>query len=441
MNKVMVAFLAGLAGFSVALIALPMSGVVASSDTYRELDLFGDVLDQVHAKYVRDVTDAELVEAAVNGMLTSLDPHSSYLNSKDYRDMQVQTRGEFGGLGIEVTQEEGVVKIVSPMDDTPAFRAGLKSGDYIIAIDGVSIIGLSLNEAVEKMRGPTNTTVTLTIQRPGTKKPFDVTLTRAIVQIKSVRFERKGDIGYIRITTFNEQTEDGLNNAMDTLAREIGPRLKGFIVDLRNNPGGLLDQAIAVSDAFLDQGEIVSTRGRAASDIQRYNARRGDLAQGKPVIVLVNGGTASASEIVAGALQDHHRATIIGTLSFGKGSVQTVIPLDRGKGALRLTTAKYYTPAGRSIQATGIAPDIEVLQSVEDEADVARIRRSEADLPGHLSAEGENGKSEHVVVRPKQGTTHEDFQLEYALSVLNGTELADAIIDKPGTTPETPAPN
>ena len=440
MNKLVVAGLAGLVGFSFALISLPMSGVVASSDTYRELDLFGDVLDQVHAKYVRDVSDSELVEAAVNGMLTSLDPHSSYLNAKDYRDMQVQTRGEFGGLGIEVTQEEGVVKIVSPMDETPAARAGLKSGDYIISIDGESIIGLSLNEAVEKMRGPTNTTVTLTIQRPGTKKPFDVTLTRAIVQIKSVRFERKGDIGYIRITTFNKQTEDGLDNAMATLSREIGARLKGYVIDLRNNPGGLLDQAIAVSDAFLDQGEIVSTRGREASDIQRYNARSGDLADGKPVIILVNGGTASASEIVAGALQDHHRATIIGTLSFGKGSVQTVIPLDRGQGALRLTTAKYYTPAGRSIQATGIEPDVEVLQSADEEAEGPRIRRSEADLPGHLSAEGENKAEEHVVVRPKKGTTHEDFQLEYALSILNGTTLADAVIDKPGS-PEAPAPN
>lgn len=442
MHKAIYAGLAGVAGFGVALVTLPMSGVEASSETYRQLDLFGDVLEQVRAKYVRPVTDPELVDAAINGMLTSLDPHSSYLDAKDFRDMQVQTRGEFGGLGIEVTMEEGLVKVVSPMDDTPASRAGIKPNDFISHIDSTQILGLTLNEAVEKMRGPANTSVTLTIVREGTKKPFDVTLTRAIVRIESVKYRREGDVGYIRISTFNEQTEGGLENAIESLRKEIGSNLRGYVLDLRNNPGGLLDQAIAVSDAFLEQGEIVSTRGRLAGDIQRYNSRDGDQSDGKPMVVLVNGGSASASEIVAGALQDHHRAQIVGTLSFGKGSVQTVIPLDRGQGALRLTTAKYYTPAGRSIQSIGIQPDIEVAQKAigEEGAEEEVRRRSEADLPGHLENEAKLEVGEHVVIRPKPGSKHEDFQLEYAMSLLRGSTIAfDSVMtgaeDKPATTP------
>jgi carboxyl-terminal processing protease len=427
MHKAVYAALAGVAGFGVALVTLPSTGVEASSETYRQLDLFGDVLEQVRAKYVRQVTDTELVDSAINGMLTSLDPHSSYMDAKDFRDMQVQTRGEFGGLGIEVTMEDGLVKVVSPMDDTPASRAGIKPNDFISHIDGTGIMGMTLNEAVEKMRGPANTSVTLSILREGTKKPFDVTLTRAIVRIESVKFRREGDVGYLRITTFNEQTEAGLEHAIDSLQKEIGPGLRGYVLDLRNNPGGLLDQAIAVSDAFLDQGEIVSTRGRQAGDIQRYNSREGDDINGKPMVILVNGGSASASEIVAGALQDHHRGQIVGTLSFGKGSVQTVIPLDRGQGALRLTTAKYYTPAGRSIQSVGIQPDIEVAQKAvgEEGAEEEVRRRSEADLPGHLENEAApTEQGEHVVIRPKPGAKHEDFQLEYAMSLLRGTTIA-----------------
>ncbi|NWH08658.1 MAG: S41 family peptidase [Alphaproteobacteria bacterium] len=442
MQKALLAGVAGVIGFGVALVTLPMTNVEASSETYRQLDLFGDVLEQVRSKYVREVDDPELVEAAINGMLNSLDPHSSYLSAKDFRDMQVQTRGEFGGLGIEVTMEEGIIKVVAPMDDTPAARAGIKPGDYISHIDGTQIMGMTLNDAVERMRGPANTSVTLTILREGTAKPFDVTLTRAIVKVQSVRYRKEGDVGYIRITTFNEQTEDGLIDAINALKSEIGPSIKGYILDLRNNPGGLLDQAIGVSDAFLEQGEVVSTRGRYASDVQRYNARAGDLIDGKPLIVLINGGSASASEIVAGALQDHGRAKLVGLLSFGKGSVQTVIPLDRGQGALRLTTAKYYTPAGRSIQATGIDPDIEVAMKAKGEEgwEEETKRRSEADLPQHLEAEADGQRGEHVVIRPKPGEKHEDFQLDYALSLLRGTTIAfDSQVVSEVTKPQTSA--
>ncbi len=427
MHKVIVAGVAGVAGFCVALLSLPMSGVMASSETYRQLDLFADVLEQVRAKYVRPVPDAELMEAAIDGMLASLDPHSGYMNPKDFRDMQVQTRGEFSGLGIEVTMENGLVKVVAPIDGTPADRAGIKSGDFITAIDGAQVMGMKLQDAIERMRGPVNTSVTVTLARPGVEKPFDITLTRAPVKVQSVRWRKEGDVGYIRITSFTEQTEEGLLKAIDELKREIGPSIKGFVLDLRNNPGGLLDQAIAVSDAFLDQGEIVSTRGRYASDIQRYNARKGDATGGLPLIVLINGGSASASEIVAGALQDHKRARLVGMLSFGKGSVQTVIPLDRGDGALRLTTSKYFTPSGRSIQATGILPDQEVAMKAlgEEGAEEEVRRRSEADLPFHLEAEEvAEPQGEHVVHRPKPGEKHEDFQLDYALSLLRGTVIA-----------------
>src|SRR5712692_5666935 len=333
-----------------------------TSDSYKQLDLFGDVFELVRADYVDDVSDNSLVESAINGMLTSLDPHSNYLNTKNFNDMKVQTRGEFGGLGIEVSMENGLVKVVSPIDDTPAARAGLKPGDLITHLDGEPVQGMTLPEAVEKMRVPVNSDIKLTIRREG-RDPFDVKLIRATIKIQSVRSHLEGDnIGYIRVTTFNEQTDTGLNNAMKNLKQQAGNKLVGVILDLRNNPGGLLDQAVAVSDAFLDKGEIVSTRGRRSEDAQRYNARVGDIAGGLPMVVLINGGSASASEIVAGALQDHHRAILLGTRSFGKGSVQTIIPL-AGHGAMRLTTARYYTPSGRSIQAKGIDPDILVEQA------------------------------------------------------------------------------
>src|SRR5437660_5035695 len=340
--------------------AAPQSTASANTaETYKQLNLFGDVFEIVRNDYADDVNDDQLVEGAINGMLTALDPHSNYLNSKNFNDMKVQTRGEFGGLGIEVSMENGLVKVASPIDDTPAAHAGLKPGDLITHLDGNAVQGLTLPEAVEKMRGLINTDINLTIRREG-KEPFDVKLTRANIKIQSARSHIEGkNIGYIRITSFNEQTDVGLANAMKNLKQQADNKLIGVILDLRNNPGGLLDQAVAVSDAFLDKGEIVSTRGRRSDDAQRYNARPGDIAAGLPVAILINGGSASASEIVAGALQDHHRAVLIGTRSFGKGSVQTIIPLP-GHGAMRLTTARYYTPSGKSIQAKGIDPDIVV---------------------------------------------------------------------------------
>lgn len=455
MQKSVIAAIAACIGFVVAVVAVPTSAVVAGSDTYRQLNLFGDVFERVRASYVREVSDSELVEASISGMLSSLDPHSSYLTAEDFTDMQVQTRGEFGGLGLEVTTEDGVVKVISPIDETPAAAAGIIAGDLIIAIDGEDITGLTLNDAVEKMRGPANTTVTLTLVRPGQDKPFDLTLTRTTIKINSVRFRAEGDIGYIRITSFTEQTEAGLARAFETLERDIGPNLKGFVLDLRNNPGGLLDQAIAVSDAFLERGEVVSTRGRDPQDIERYNARSGDAALSKPVVVLINGGSASASEIVAGALQDHGRAILMGTLSFGKGSVQTIIPLGAGEGALRLTTARYFTPSGRSIQAHGIEPEIEVHQKpkvVETAAaaDMPR-RRSEANLRGHLGGDEVYEHKTRTIVYPPEGDTTEDFQLAYALNFLRGGAAmgieepvpTGPVSDASGATPPadgTPAP-
>jgi carboxyl-terminal processing protease len=372
------------------------------------------------------VKDAELVESAINGMLMALDPHSSYLNPKNFSDMQVSTRGEYGGLGLEVTMEDGLVKVISPMDGTPAARAGIKTGDLIATIDGMQIQGLTLSEAVDKMRGPVNSQIKLTVLRKGEKKPLDIVITRAIIRVESVRWKQEGDIAYFRVTTFNEQTEDGLERAVDQTRAKIGNKLRGIVLDLRNNPGGLLDQAITVSDAFLDQGEIVSTRGRRAGDTQRYNARSGQIFQGVPVVVLINEGSASASEIVAGALQDQKRGRVIGTRSFGKGSVQTVIPLSGGvDGALRLTTAKYFTPSGRSIQATGIDPDILVEQTAESDSESdAKDRLSEANLPKHLDSQ-EGGRKPHVgpVVKPKTGEKFDDFQLTYALRLLRGQEI------------------
>jgi carboxyl-terminal processing protease len=353
-----------------------------TSETYRQLSLFGEVLERIRSDYVEEVQDRQLIEDAINGMLSSLDPHSSYMNARNYRDMQVQNRGEFGGLGIEVTMENGLVKVVSPIDDTPAARAGLRPNDLIIQLDGEQVQGLTLQEAVERMRGPINSQIKLMIRR-GNQEPFEVTLTRAQIRIQSVRSRVEGDFGYVRITSFTEQTDVGLRNAITRIREQLGDRFKGLVLDLRNNPGGLLDQAIAVSDAFLERGEIVSTRGRRQEDAQRYNARPGDLIDGRPMIVLINGGSASASEIVAGALQDHRRAIILGTRSFGKGSVQTIMPLGN-QGAIRLTTARYFTPSGRSIQGLGIDPDIAVEQARLQPIEQPRLRR-ESDLRGALS--------------------------------------------------------
>lgn len=401
----------------------------ASSDTYRQLNLFGDVFERVRNDYVEQPDDQKLIETAINGMLQSLDPHSSYMPPKDFRDMQVQTRGEFGGLGIEVTMEDEVVKVVTPIDDTPAAKAGILAGDLIIQLDGEAVKGLTLAEAVEKMRGPVNTDITVTVVRDGTDEPFDITITREIIKIQSVKWRAEDDIGYVRITQFNERTFDGLKEAIDDLEEEIpADKLKGFVLDLRNNPGGLLDQAIAVSDVFLDRGEIVSTRGREESDTQRFNARSGDLVDGKPVIVLVNGGSASASEIVAGALQDHRRATILGSRSFGKGSVQTIIPLG-SNGALRLTTARYYTPSGQSIQAKGIDPDIEVDQPLPEDLAGKVKARGEASLRGHLeSADGEEESGSFAYVPAE---VKDDQQLKAALDLLRGIQVNSAFPPNP----------
>jgi carboxyl-terminal processing protease len=413
------------AGFVLALGVLPSARGANDASAYRQLDLFSDAFERVRANYVRPVEDSELINAAIEGMVSNLDPHSSYMDAKAFADMQIQTKGSFGGIGIQVTMENGLVKIISPIDNTPAAKAGLKAGDYIAAINGSAVQGLNLDAAIDKMRGPEGSKITLTILRTTEKttarKPFDVTLTRAVVAVDEVTWHRSGDIGYIRMPGFNENTASGFENAVRDLKRQIGPGLKGYVLDLRNNPGGLLDQAVQVSDDMLTSGEVVSTRGRHAEDTQRYDAHGGDITEGKPVVVLVNGGTASASEIVAGALQDHHRATILGMTSFGKGSVQTIIPLGEGGGALRLTTARYYTPSGHSIQAQGIIPDVAVAQGDED--DIPRIARpSEADLPGHL-ANGETAvhRSMPSIIRPPASAQKPaDFQLSYAIDFLHG---------------------
>jgi len=356
------------------------------SDTYRLLTLFGDVFERIRAEYVEPANDRDMIENAINGMLTGLDPHSNYMNAKQFRDMQVQTRGEFGGLGIEVTQENGYIRVISPIDDTPASRAGVKAGDLIVALDGKTVQGLSLNEAVDKMRGAPNSKITLTIKRTGVDQPIELAMQREQIKIQVVKSRLEGgDIAYIRLTSFNEQTDPGLRKALAALKQQSGDKLKGIVLDLRNNPGGLLDQAISVSDDFINQGEIVSTRARHTEDSQRWNAKDGDITGGLPVVVLINGGSASASEIVAGALQDHRRAIIMGMRSFGKGSVQTVIPLP-GNGAMRLTTARYYTPSGRSIQGLGIAPDIEVHATRTEPPHFGPER--EADLKGAISNTG-----------------------------------------------------
>ena len=414
------------------------SARAATSDTYRQLNLFGDVFERVRSDYVEKPDDSKLVESAISGMLTGLDPHSSYMDAKSFRDMQVQTRGEFGGLGIEVTMEDGLIKVVSPIDDTPASKAGIMANDIITNLDDEAVQGLTLNQAVEKMRGPVNTKIRLKIIRKGADNPIEVTLVRDNIRVRSVRARvESDDIAFIRITTFNEQTTEGLKREIAALTSQIGvDKLKGFIIDLRNNPGGLLEEAVTVSDTFLERGEIVSTRGRNAEETQRRTAHAGDLTKGKPVIVLINGGSASASEIVAGALQDHKRATLVGTRSFGKGSVQTIIPLGSGNGALRLTTARYFTPSGKSIQAKGIVPDIEVLQDVPDELKSRTDTKGEASLRGHLKSEGDEKTGSQSYVPPD---AKDDKAIKMAADLLHGVKVNatapasgdKAAIDKP----------
>ena len=430
MKKVGLVGLGATAGFAAALMLFPSAH--GANSAYRQLDLFNDAFDTVRKDYVRPVDDNELVTQAIEGMVSSLDPHSSYMDAKNFADMQIQTRGQFGGLGLEVTMQDGLVKVITPVDDTPASKAGIKTGDYIAAIDQTPIQGMALDDAVQKMRGAPGSKVTLTILRQGAKKPFDVALTRAIIQVDNVKYHREGDIGYIRLSAFNEESTSGVDHAIHDLRKQIGPGLKGYVLDLRNNPGGLLDQAVSVASEFVPSGEIVSTRGRHPDDTTHYNANGHDESDGKPVVVLINAGTASASEIVAGALQDHKRATVVGMTSFGKGSVQTIIPLSEGGGALRLTTARYYTPSGHSIQATGIVPDIAVAQGDEDETPKIE-RETEAQLPGHLAEDNPNKKKEAAVIRPPAGKKIADFQLSYALDLLRGKTTVSQLTK--GTSP------
>jgi carboxyl-terminal processing protease len=408
-------------GIVTACVALPEVKAVNDATSKAQLALFKDAFERVRANYVVPVKDSELIDGAIEGMVSNLDPHSSYMDAKTYGDMQVTTKGQFGGVGVVAEEDGDLIRVVTPKDGMPAAKAGIKPNDRISAIDGESIVGTDFTTAIDKMRGAEGSKVTLTILRDGEKKPFDVTVVRAIVSVEAVTYRREGDIGYIRMPGFNEQTADGLEKAVRDLKQQIGPGLKGYVLDLRSNPGGLVDQAIRVSDDFLASGEIVSTRGRHAEDTRRYTAKGGDIAEGKPVTVLINNGTASAAEIVSGALQDHKRATIIGLTSFGKGSVQTIIPLGGGRGELRLTTERYYTPSGRSIQAQGIVPDIQVAQG-DDEDDLPQLARlSEANLRGHLTAEAAQAKRVDVpVIKPAAGKTYDDFQLSYALDLLRG---------------------
>src|SRR5882724_8896473 len=425
MRKTSVVLLSAAAGAALTLfitqpraVLMGSSARAATSDTYRQLNLFGDVFERVRSDYVEKPDDSKLVESAISGMLTGLDPHSSYMDAKSFRDMQVQTRGEFGGLGIEVTMEDGLIKVVSPIDDTLASKAGIMANDIITNLDDEAVQGLTLNQAVEKMRGPINTKIRLKIIRKGQDNPVDVTLVRDNIRVRSVRAHVEGDdIAYIRITTFNEQTTEGLKREVGSLSTQIGDKLKGFIIDLRNNPGGLLEEAVTVSDAFLEKGEIVSTRGRNAEETQRRAAHAGDLTKGKPVIVLINGGSASASEIVAGALQDHKRATLIGTRSFGSGN-----------GALRLTTARYYTPSGKSIQAKGIVPDIEVLQDVPDELKARTDTKGEASLRGHLKSDGDEKTGSQSYVPPD---AKDDKALKMADDLLHGIKSSSSTAPAP----------
>ena len=433
MRKTLMALTAGVAIGALAphVITASIAQENSARNTYEYLDLFGDIFERVRVAYVEEVDEQKLIEAAINGMLASLDPHSAYLPPSNFEDMREQTKGEFGGLGIEVTMENGFVKVVAPIDETPAANAGLEAGDFVTHIDGESVLGLTLSEAVDKMRGPVGSEIVVTISREGAEEPFDVTIVRDIIKIRAVRARTEGNVGVLRITTFNEQTADNLEDGIEKIKEELGDDLAGYIIDLRNNPGGLLSQAIAVSDAFLETGEIVSTRGRDLEEADRVNARSGDLSEGKPLVVLINEGSASASEIVAGALQDQRRAIILGAKSFGKGSVQTVMRLG-DKGAMKLTTARYFTPSGRSIQALGIEPDILVEERRVTDADEEAIRRnrSEADLRGSLSNELTDDEREQL---EDERTRHEataklrseDFQLAYALDLLAGLAIYD----------------
>ena len=420
-----------------AVITTQVAGPVLAQDSrsgsvYEQLDLFGDIFERIRAQYVEEVDESDLIEAAINGMLTSLDPHSSYLSPEDASDMRVQTRGEFGGLGIEVTQEEGFVKVVAPMDGTPADEAGVEAGDFITHVDGESVLGLTLDQAVEMMRGPVGSEIIITVVREGAEEPFDISIIRDTIKLTAVRTRAQGETVVLRVSTFNDQTYPNLKSGLEKSIEELGgmDAINGVVLDLRNNPGGLLNQAIRVSDAFLDKGEIVSTRGRNPQDGERYNASPGDLVDGKPIVVLINGGSASASEIVAGALQDHRRAIVIGTNSFGKGSVQTVMPL-RGDGAMRLTTARYYTPSGRSIQALGVSPDIVVeqpprLPDTEEEEDTPRGARTEEGLRGSLSNDSISEDERRQIEEDRRKAEEaaelrlEDYQLAYAIDILKG---------------------
>ena len=430
--------LAGIMGCALGvLVSVKVAGPVLAQDTetkktiYEQLDLFGDIFERIRSEYVEEVSSKDLIEAAIDGMLTSLDPHSSYLSADDAAKMKVQTRGEFGGLGIEVTQQEGFVKVVSPIDGTPADAAGMEAGDFITHVDGQSLLGLTLDEAVGMMRGPVGSEIIITVVREGEDEPFDVSIIRDTIKLTAVRARTEGNTVVLRITTFNDQTYPNLVDGLEKQVDEAGgmENINGIVLDLRNNPGGLLNQAIRVTDAFLEKGEIVSTRGRYSRDSERYNAKAGDLANGKPIVVLINGGSASASEIVAGALQDHRRAIVVGTRSFGKGSVQTVMPL-RGDGAMRLTTSRYYTPSGRSIQALGVSPNIIVEQprrkNVEKEDEEVRRNRSEADLRGALSNDSlsedeiQQIEADRLKAENAAKLREDDYQLAYAIDILSG---------------------
>lgn len=423
-QRLALAALGAAAGFAGALLIVPIAGGASDDDSqssYRALDRFGEAFATVRADYVEAPDDRKMIESALNGMISDLDPHSSYFDPKTFSDMQVKTSGTYGGVGLVISAEEGTIKVVSPIDDTPASRAGIKAGDSILAIDGHGLQGVSLDKVQDILRGPSGTPVKLTLLRGGSQKSFEVSLVRAAIQVEAVKFHREGDVGYLRIPAFNEETNDGVQKAVATLKKQIGPKLRGYIVDLRDDGGGVLDQAIAVSDDFLNSGEIVSTRGRKPEDTQRYDAKPGDIADGKPLVVLINGGTASASEIVAGALQDHKRAVVIGMTSFGKGSVQTIIPLNGGEdGALHLTTARYYTPSGRSIQATGIVPDIGVAEG-DEATDFAKLERpSEADLPHHLLGDEKIAPEKPAkIIRPPATKKPNDFQLAFAVRWLD----------------------
>jgi len=435
MNRFILVALAGV--ISGALITTQFTDPLIAQETkrvkstYENLDLFGDIFERIRSSYVEEINEEKLIESAISGMLSSLDPHSSYMAPEDFSTMQVQTRGEFGGLGIEVTQENGFIKVVSPIDDTPAANAGIEAGDFITKVDGESTLGKTLDEAVDKMRGPVGSEIIITVVREGVDEPFDVSIIRDTIEIKAVKARTEGKTIVLRVSSFTSKTYPNLKDSLEKEIKAAGglENVNGVVVDLRNNPGGLLNQAIRVSDAFLESGEIVSTRGRAAGDAERYNATPGDLTNGKPVVVLINGGSASASEIVAGALQDHHRAIIVGTKSFGKGSVQTIIPLSSDGAAMRLTTARYYTPSGRSIQSLGVSPDILVKQRVSSDEDPEKdqnFQRFEADLENSLSNDSltEDERNFLENERKQQEETakmrNDDYQLSYALDVLKG---------------------